>query len=84
VEERTISAFELAEAHQKGLLQEAFGAGTAAVAAPIASIHIKGTDYNLVNYTENSFHVQAKKRLTDIRTGAAEDVYGWNTVVDAR
>ncbi len=81
VEERTISAFELAEAHQKGLLQEAFGAGTAAVAAPISSIHIKGTDYNLGIYNENSFCMKAKKRLTDIRIGVAEDVYGWNTIV---
>lgn len=84
VQERTISAFELAEAHQKGLLQEAFGAGTAAVAAPISSIHIKGTDYNLDVYTDNNFCMRAKKRLTDIRTGVAEDVYGWNTIVDAR
>ncbi|MFN7120056.1 MAG: branched-chain amino acid aminotransferase, partial [Saprospiraceae bacterium] len=84
VEERTISAFELAEAHQKGQLKEAFGAGTAAVAAPIASIHIKGTDYNLPSYHENSLCMRAKKRLTDIRTGAAEDIYGWNTIIEAR
>lgn len=83
VEERTISAFELAEAHQKGQLKEAFGAGTAAVAAPISSIHIKGTDYNLGTYDEHNFCIQAKKRLTDIRIGAAEDIFGWNTIIDA-
>lgn len=84
VEERNISAFELAEAHQNGTLTEAFGAGTAAVAAPISSIHIQGTDYSLGTYDENSFCIKAKKRLTDIRTGVAEDLFGWNTIVDAR
>lgn len=84
VEERKISAFELAEAFQKGQLKEAFGAGTAAVAAPIASIHIKGTDYNLPEYNENSLCMRVKKRLTAIRIGTAEDIYGWNTIVDAK
>lgn len=83
VEERNISAFELAEAHQNGTLKEAFGAGTAAVAAPISSIHIQGTDYNMGAYDENSFCIKAKKRLTDIRTGVAEDIFGWNTIINA-
>lgn len=79
--ERKISAFELAEAHQQGRLQEAFGVGTAAVTAPIKSIYLKGNEFELPAYDDNSFHVRAKKHLTAIRTGTEKDVYSWNSIV---
>ncbi len=80
-EERTISAFDLVKAHEDGFLQEAFGAGTAAVTAPIQTINIQGKDYTLPPYTETSFCHQLKKRLTAIRTGQEKDVYFWNTII---
>ncbi|MBL0097115.1 MAG: aminotransferase class IV [Bacteroidetes bacterium] len=49
VEERKISAGELLTAHQTGKLQEAFGAGTAAVTAAISTIGIKGKPSNSFN-----------------------------------
>ncbi|MDX1942904.1 MAG: branched-chain amino acid aminotransferase [Saprospiraceae bacterium] len=81
VEERRISAFELKEAFEKGILKEAFGVGTAAVTAPIQTIHIKGVDYSVSDYNEQSFCNQLKKRLTAIRTGMEKDVYFWNTII---
>lgn len=81
VEERKVSAFELIKAHEQGLLKEAFGAGTAAVTAPIQTIHIQGKDYQLPEYNEQSFCNRLKKRLTAIRTGQEKDVYFWNTII---
>ena len=45
VEERKISAKELVEGLKKGSVKEAFGTGTAATIAPIASIGYEGIDY---------------------------------------
>lgn len=81
-EERKISARELAHAAEKGLLQEAFGVGTAAVAAPIRSIHIFGTDYSIAEAGPHSFMHQAKTLLADIRSGWASDMFHWNTVIE--
>jgi branched-chain amino acid aminotransferase len=81
VEARTISAFELAEKHKTHLLQEAFGTGTAAVTSPISCINIKGGDYFLPEYGENSFCIKASNLLNDIRTGKKHDKYNWNTII---
>ena len=50
-EERQISTDELKTAFQNGTITEAFGAGTAAVVAPISVICIDDTDYSLPAYT---------------------------------
>ena len=77
-EERRISTDELVTAFRNNMITEAFGAGTAAVVAPINLIHIDGVDYKLPFYNINSLMNQLKQQLEDIRTGRAEDVYGWN------
>lgn len=81
VEERPISYRELEQAAKDHTLQEAFGAGTAAVIAPIRSIGILGIDYTLPDYTENNFMFRAKRFLNDIRRGNAEDIFHWNTII---
>jgi branched-chain amino acid aminotransferase len=81
IEERTISAFELVEASRAGTLTEAFGCGTAAVTAPIASISVRGTEIVLPQLSPDSFCLRARQYLTDMRRGVAEDVFGWNTIV---
>ncbi|MBI2729698.1 MAG: branched-chain amino acid aminotransferase [Sphingobacteriales bacterium] len=78
VEERRISTDELESAFRNNLITEAFGAGTAAVVAPINLIHIDGVDYKLPFYTVNSLMNQLKQQLEDIRTGRVADVHGWN------
>jgi branched-chain amino acid aminotransferase len=79
--ERPVSIHELEEAFRSNRITEAFGAGTAAIVAPIATIHINGIDYDLPNYTETNILNQLKHRLQMIRSGREEDVFGWNHVI---
>jgi branched-chain amino acid aminotransferase len=81
VEERKISAWELAEASGRGILTEAFGFGTAAVVAPIDRIAVREKELTLPALTAGSFCMKAKQYLTDIRCGLEEDRFGWNTVI---
>ena len=81
-EERQISIDELKTAFKNGTITEAFGAGTAAVVAPISVICIDDIDYSLPLYNANNVMFQIKKKLDDIRFGIAEDIYNWNCIVD--
>jgi branched-chain amino acid aminotransferase len=78
VEERKVSVEELIETHKQGTLTEAFGAGTAAIVAPIATINIHGTDYTLPSPSEGSIQARIKKKLTNMRMGLEKDNHGWN------
>lgn len=84
VEERRISLDELEEGFKNGSLSEAFGAGTAAVVATIASMNIHGKNYVLNTPSSESFQLKVKQQLLDIRTGVAEDKFGWNYIVDTK
>ncbi len=81
VEERKISVNELENLLQNHKVQEAFGAGTAAIVAPIGSITINQTKYSLPNYSDNAIMFQIKKQLNDIRTGKIPDKYQWNDII---
>jgi branched-chain amino acid aminotransferase len=80
-EERKIRIADLEEGFANGKLTEAFGAGTAAVVAPIATINIHGKDYNLPELTSDSIQLKIKKKLHDIRLGLEPDVHQWNYIV---
>lgn len=82
VEERPVSVAELEKALQTGRVQEAFGAGTAAVVAPIQTIGIGGHDYELPAFDNTSFMMRAKDHLVRLRKGLLEDTRGWITVVE--
>jgi branched-chain amino acid aminotransferase len=77
VEERKISIREITNAVQQGTLQEAFGLGTAATIAPIATIGFEGTDYQLPTVTDQAFSRRVSAALDAIRIGQAPDVHGW-------
>jgi branched-chain amino acid aminotransferase len=81
IEERRVSIDELEEGFKNKTLTEAFGAGTAAVVAPIAIINIRGTDYSLPKVESDSIQQTMKKKLLDIRTGQEPDRHGWNYIV---
>lgn len=81
VEERPVSLIELESSLQAGQLTEAFGAGTAAVVAPIRAINIKGSEYALPAYTPESVMNRLKKKLEGIRAGREEDIFGWNYIL---
>ena len=80
-EERPVAVDELENAFRNKTITEAFGAGTAAVVAPIQTIHINGIDYDLPEYSHENLHYKIKQKLERIRSGKDEDVYGWNYVL---
>jgi branched-chain amino acid aminotransferase len=75
VESRRVSIYEVEEAYNKNQLKEAFGTGTAATIAPIAKLGFGGQD--IVFPTERKIGPWLLERLTNLRTGAEEDPYGW-------
>jgi branched-chain amino acid aminotransferase len=82
VEERLVSVKELEEGLQRGLVKEAFGAGTAAVVSPIREIGIDGRDYALAVTGEEGSHAHTLKQALDgIRYGRSADVHEWNYFV---
>jgi branched-chain amino acid aminotransferase len=81
IEERNVSVDELEKAFQNKSITEVFGAGTAAVVAPIQTININEVDYNLPEYSHESLLNRLKLKLEKIRAGKEEDVYGWNYVL---
>ena len=80
-EERPISIDELEIAFRNKTITEAFGAGTAAVVAPIQTININGIDFHLPGYKPESLHNRIKHKLEGIRNGVEEDIYGWNYLI---
>ncbi|MCD6011402.1 MAG: ilvE [Flavipsychrobacter sp.] len=80
VEERRISYHELVKAFEAGKKVEAFGAGTAAVVAPIEVIGIGHKEYKC--YIEpDAVMYKLQKELHDIRKGIIPDVHGWNDII---
>jgi branched-chain amino acid aminotransferase len=81
VEERRVSSREVVAALQEGRLTEAFGVGTAATIAPIATIGHEGHDYDLPVLADNAFARRVGEALEAIRTGHAADPHGWMVAV---
>ncbi|HEV3412919.1 MAG TPA: aminotransferase class IV, partial [Puia sp.] len=89
VEERPVTVDELREGLERGRVTEVFGAGTAAVVAPIEAIGIDGIDYPLkvadggaADGGGESVAFYLKQELDDIRYGRKPDKYGWNKYID--
>ena len=80
-EERRISVEEIETNLKQGRISEAFGTGTAAVVAPITTINISGTDHQIPEPTPSSFQSKVKNLLSDMRTGRAADIHGWNHII---
>lgn len=77
VEIRRLSIDEIIAAAANGTLQEAFGAGTAAVIAPIAELHYQGKDMLLPNMDNWKIAPSLKQELADIRYGRIADKHNW-------
>lgn len=75
VEERQLSVKELIESFEKGEVQEAFGAGTAATISKIKMIGYEGKDYHLPE--DKPLATRFFEALDQIKTGQVEDKYGW-------
>ncbi|MEX2566079.1 MAG: branched-chain amino acid aminotransferase [Cyclobacteriaceae bacterium] len=79
VEERFLPVKELEAALEKGILEEAFGTGTAATVAHINLIHIKGKDHHLPEKPKDAFSNRVLEILDGIKYGRVEDQHGWIT-----
>jgi branched-chain amino acid aminotransferase len=79
-EVRKISVTEMEQWLNEGKRVEAFGAGTAAVVAPIQSIDIDGKKYS--TYTaDDAIMFSLKKELNDIKYGNRKDEWRWNNIL---
>ena len=81
VEERKLSLDEVIEAHKNGVLNEAFGTGTAAVISPMGLLDVGDMKIEINN---NEIGPVAKKlydTLTGIQWGKVEDTFNWTVKV---
>ncbi|MHC2992491.1 branched-chain amino acid aminotransferase [Pontibacter sp. HJ8] len=78
VEERKVAVDEIVAAHKAGKLQEAFGTGTAATIAQIATIHYKGEDLELPALEGRTVSNGIAAELDQIKTGQIPDRHNWN------
>lgn len=78
VQERELTVAELVENLEKGLVKEAFGAGTAVVVCPYKIIGYQGKDFSLPQIADDqSFGLRLKNRLMEIQYNRSEDLFGW-------
>lgn len=78
---RPVAVKELETAFRTGSIKAAFGAGTAAVVAPISTININGTDHLLPAYKPDDYLYVLKNKLESIRSGHEADIHGWNFIL---
>ena len=77
IEERALSIDEIAQEYKNGNLLEVWGAGTAAVIAPISELFYNGLSMILPPVENWVVATKIKKQLSDIRYGITEDKYNW-------
>ncbi|MEM8528983.1 MAG: branched-chain amino acid aminotransferase [Bacteroidota bacterium] len=80
VEERDITIDELVEAHKCGQLQEAFGAGTAAVVSQVELIAYGDHEMKL-DVANAKVAAEVKATIEGLRYGEIEDTFGWTEAV---
>ncbi len=77
VEERRVSVEEIELAARNGRLISAFGAGTAATIAHIASIAFGDQEFKLAEVAERKLANRVGQVLDDVRRGRRADPHGW-------
>ena len=78
VAERPIEIAELVEAFHAGEVQEIFGAGTAAVICPVASIGYQGEVFEVPGASPGELTRRLYDAITGIQYGRHPDSHGWN------
>jgi branched-chain amino acid aminotransferase len=76
-EERPISIDEVVAGLKDGSLTECFGAGTAAVVAPVGGLHYKGVDYQVGSGQPGTVTTKLYEQLTGMQWGRISDPFGW-------
>lgn len=82
VVERKISIDEIFRASQEGVLEEAFGTGTAAVISPVGELFWQGEKIVINNGEIGALSKKVYDELTGIQTGTVEDPFGWCVKVE--
>jgi branched-chain amino acid aminotransferase len=82
VEERRIAIEEIVEAHDRGELREAFGAGTAATISPIGRIRYRDREIRLPDLAQRTVGPAVRSRLVAIMTGIEPDPFSWIERID--
>lgn len=82
ITERRISMQEVYEAHKNGLLEEAFGSGTAAVISPIGQLTWEGKDLIVNEGKTGEIAKRVYDTLTNIQYGKTPDLFDWVVKVD--
>lgn len=77
VEVRPLKIGELVDAYDKGLLQDAFGAGTAATIAHIAELGYKDKRMELPDLHERTLSNMVRDELINIKRGRIADPFDW-------
>jgi len=77
VVERKISIDEIYTAHKNGLLDEAFGTGTAAVISPIGEFNYQNEKWIVNNGETGDLSKKIYDTLTGIQTGKIDDPFDW-------
>ena len=77
VTERKIAIQEIADAYDRGHLNEIFGTGTAAVISPVGELKWGDKVMKINNGEIGPISAYCYKTLTDIQWGRAEDEHGW-------
>ena len=82
VVQKQVDIHELMDAYKSGLLTEAFGAGTAAVVAPISKIAYQKEVMTFAAPKPDDLSVTLKETINGIRMGTIDDPYGWIVPVE--
>lgn len=77
VQERPILLSEVLSAHANGLLEEAFGSGTAAVISPIGELFYDEKSYVINNHQTGALSKRVYDTLTGIQYGTVADPHQW-------
>ncbi|WP_107839779.1 branched-chain amino acid aminotransferase [Metasolibacillus meyeri] len=77
VEERRITIDEVVQAYKEGILEEAFGTGTAAVISPIGQLKWQDTELTVNDGQIGEVTQMLYDTLTGIQNGTVEDSFGW-------
>ncbi len=81
VEERRIEIDEVVDAIRAGRMQECFGAGTAAIIAPVGGISYRGEHLTVNDREAGEVTRRLYDELTGIQLGERPDRHGWNRLV---
>ncbi len=83
VEERAISLDEVLMAHERGLLKEVFGTGTAASISPVGQLGFEDRTITVNDGRPGAIALDLYARITDVQYGRRADELGWTMEVEA-